>query len=753
MDPPPATSFQTSIMAKNPSIPSHGRAAAVEAQANHLYNEGLHFHHQGDLAKAAAAYEQVLQLVPKHAEALHHVGIIAFQEGNHDLAAGFFRAALAQNPNMAGVHCDLGNVCKEQKRFDEALQCYDRALALAPNDADAYYNRGVALQAMGRHEEAVQSYDRALALSPEDAQAHNNRGVALNELEQYDAALASYERALALFPDYFEAYNNRGNAYRGKSEFEEALASFDRAIELNPRFADAHCNRGIALQGLGRTQEAIDSYGRALRWNPESAEAYHNRAISYFELKRWELALKNSQQAIQLRPDYAQAYVWLGETLRKMNEFEAAIKGYEVALRLGHESAELHEYRAKSLQAVKRFDAALEAFDKALALKSYPIGLCDRGNLLLEMGRYEEALQTYDDVIAWEPALSEAHHNRAIVLADLNRIDEALDSYDKALALNPDFGLIHWNRGLMNLRRGELLAGWRDYEWRWDTPTIGVYQEKRDFAQPRWTGSEALEGKTILLFAEQGLGDTLQMVRYVEKVAALGARVILEVQPGLSRLLGDLPGVAQVIERSPSLPSFDFQCPLMSLPGAFQTTLASIPSADRYLKADPARVAQWQETLGPKTRPRIGLVWSGSTIHKGDRHRSIALSDFGALLSEHCEFISLQKEVRAADQAVLDTLPQLRHFGAQLGDMADTAALCELMDLVICVDTSVAHLAAALGKPVWILLPPIPDWRWMLERSDSPWYPSVTLYRQPAGASWQAVLEKVGADLHKLAAN
>lgn len=752
MDPPPATSFQTSIMAKNPSIPSHGRAAAVEAQANHLYNEGLHFHHQGDLAKAAAAYEQVLKLVPKHAEALHHVGIIAFQEGNHDLAAGFFRAALAQNPNMAGVHCDLGNVCKEQKRFDEALQCYDKALALAPNDADAYYNRGVALQAMGRNEEAVQSYDRALALSPEDAQAHNNRGVALNELKQHDAALASFERALGLWPDFFEAHNNRGNAYREKSQFEEALACFDRAIELNPRFADAHSNRGIALQGLGRTEDAIESYGRALRWNPESAEAYHNRAITYFELERWELALKNSQQAIRLRPDYREAYSWLARTLLEMREYEAALKSFDVAVRLGLDTAELHERRSAVLLELKRFDEALRAIDRALAVEDLPIAYCSRGSIYLHMEQYSEAQACYEQALAKAPDMAEAHQNLALVLGHDGQIEAALASFAKALAIDPDLHLARWNRALMRLRHGDLLEGWRDYEARWKTKTLEVYRERSDFAQPLWLGEAPLEGKTILLHSEQGIGDTLQMCRYVAEVAQLGARIVLRVQSALPAVLAGLPGVVAIVQKGDPLPAFDYHCPMMSLPLAFKTTVDTIPAAQGYLAPDPVRVAHWQARLGARSRPRVGVVWSGSAGHKGDRHRSIALADFATLVGADCEFIALQKEVRAADQAVLDGLPQLRFVGDQLHDMADTAALCSLMDLVITVDTSVAHLAGAIGKPTWILLQAEPDWRWMLERSDSPWYSSVTLYRQPAGASWQPVLEKVDADLRTLAA-
>jgi len=741
-------------MAKNRSnpVPQHGQAGATAARANRFYIEGLQFHHQGELEKAAAAYEQVLRLVPKHAEALHHIGIIAFQEGNYELATGFLRAALAQNPAMAGVHCDLGNALKELKQFKEALQSYERAIALQPNDADAHYNRGVTLHAMGRFEDAAASYEQALALNPGDPQACNNLGVVLKELKRYQEALASYDQALALFPDYQEAYNNRGNTLREMGQFQAAIECFDRALGLNPRFADAHVNRGVALQGLTRSQDALDCYDRALRLNPDLAEAYHNRAIALHELERWEPSLEDSQRAIRLRPNYAEAYAWLAETLQEMHQYEAAAKSYDVALRLGHATAELHERRGAALKELKRFDDALDGLDQALALKDYVNGHLNRGNILLELNRLEEALAAYERAIALQPELANPHSNRALVLGELERDEEALASFETAIERDPSLGLAYWNRALFRLRRGDLLEGWRDYEWRWQVPTLGVFKEKRSFAEPLWLGDAPLDGKTILLYAEQGLGDSLQMIRYVERVAALGARIVLEIQAPLQALVAGLPGVAAIVTRGSELPAFDYQCPLMSLPLAFKTELATIPAAQRYLAADAARVAAWEATLGPKTGLRVGLVWSGSTVHKGDHQRSIALAEFAALMPAGCELVSLQKEVREADQAVLDSLPQVRHFGPELKDMSDTAALCDAMDVIVAVDTSVAHLAAALGKPVWILLPTIADWRWLREGSTSPWYPSVRLYRQPVMGDWNPVLAAVKADLAAMAA-
>jgi tetratricopeptide (TPR) repeat protein len=741
-------------MAKQSTIPvpQHGQAAAVEARAHRLYMQGLQCHHRGELAQAASAYEQVLALVPKHVEALHHVGIIAFQERNYELAAGFIRAALAQNPNVAGAHCDLGNALKELKQFANALNSYDRAIALAPNDADAYYNRGATLHAMARYEDALASYDHALALSPGDAQAYNNRGVTLKELGRHEDALASYDHALALAPDFADAWSNRGNVLRDLDRLTEALDSLDKAIAIAPGFADAYCNRGIVLQALNQPQGALDSYHYALSLSPQFAQAYHNRALTFYELERWNEALADSQQAIRLRPDYAEAYAWLGETLQELKQLEAAVKSYDVAVRLGYATAELHERRSAALLELRQYDQALAAIDVALTLKEYPVAHCVRGGVLLRMDRHDDALQCYERAIAMAPDLAEAHHNRAIVLGLKQRDAESLEAFNTTLMLEPGLNLARWNLALLNLRRGELLEGWRGYEWRWKSKGISVYDERREFTQPLWLGGEPLDGKTILLYAEQGLGDTLQMCRYVEHVAALGARIVLEVQPALVRLLSGLPGVNAIVAGGDPLPAFDLQCPLMSLPLAFKSTLASIPAPRRYLPSNPHRVAEWEATLGPKTKPRIGLVWSGSTIHKGDHQRSIVLADLAPLITagdraSRYEFVSLQKEVRECDQAMLASLPQVRHAGPQLEDMTDTAALCELLDIVITVDTGVAHLAAALGRQVWIMLPPNSDWRWLRERSDSPWYPTVTLYRGHTGGKWTDVVAQVGHDL------
>jgi tetratricopeptide (TPR) repeat protein len=724
---------------------------AVERKAHQLYAEGLSHHHQGDLNKAAAAYEQVLRLIPKHFGALHHVGILAFQGRNYELAAGFIRSAIAVNGTVASAHSDLGNAFKELGQSDAALRSYGRAIELDPGNADSHYNLGSTLHALGRHDAALASYDQAILLNPGDAQAYNNRAVVLKEMGQHAQALQSCQRALALQPDYAEARNNQGNVLRELGEYEAALECYESALALDAGFAQAYGNRGAVLDGLNRPEAALASYDRALQLQPGFAEGYHNRALLLCKLKRWEAALADSRQAITLKPDYAEAYAWLGKALHELQEFAAAVHSCDTALRLGYESAELYDNRGNSLKELRQYEAALASIEQALSLKD-DVAMVhnNHGNVLWLLERFDEALRSYDRATVLNPGLAVAHHNRGLVLGHLGAGDAALDCFARALSLNPNFALARWNRALFNLRRGNFRDGWPEYESRWEVETLNTFKEKREIFQPLWLGTPSLEGATILLHAEQGLGDTLQFCRYVKPLADLGARVILEVQAPLVGLLAGLPGVSQIVARGQALPDFDYHCPLMSLPLAFQTDSESIPGPYPYLTPDPKRVAEWAARLGTKTKPRVGLVWSGNPRHKNDHNRSIGFAAFAQLVSDDCEFISLQKEVREADRLALEAEPRVLQFGAELGDFTDTAALCELLDVVITVDTSVAHLAGALGKDVRILLGGMVDWRWLDDRLDSPWYPTARLYRQQAGEGWDPVLERVKSDLGKL---
>ena len=397
-----------------------------------------------------------------------------------------------------------------------------------------------------------------------------------------------------------------------------------------------------------------------------------------------------------------------------------------------------------------RFQDAIPIATRAIDIDPrHAEALCNRGAALRALNRFDEALRDYDRALAVMPRYASAWNNRGVALAALNRHPQALEAYERALEVDPDFVRARFNRSLSRLVLGDFERGLPDYEFRWAGSDL--QGSARAFRQARWTGREDLRGKTILLYAEQGFGDTIQFCRFVPQVKSRGAKVLLEVQAPLKGLAASLPGVDTVIASGEPLPPFDLHCPLISLALSLGTRVDSIPRDAPYVTAPAERIERWRARLGETAGPRIGLAWSGSTTLKNDHNRSIGLSRLAALRCEGCTLVSLQKDVRDSDRLALDG-SAIARFENDIVDFQDTAALVTLMDLVISVDTSVAHLAGAMAKPVWILLPFSPDWRWLLEREDSPWYPTARLFRQRSIGDWGPLIEKVRRELQQFIA-
>jgi tetratricopeptide (TPR) repeat protein len=574
------------------------------------------------------------------------------------------------------------------------------------------------------------------------------QALALHQRGQLTQAQSNYEAILALQPQHFDALNMLGVIALQKGAPMAALALFGKAIEADPQSAVGHFNRGTAQQQLNQAQNALASYDRALAIKPDYAESHCNRGLMLSKLRQWDAALASYDRALVIKPDFAQALFNRGVVLEALERWQEALNGYEQAVLLEPGLAEGHCNQGRVLAQLDRWEPALASYDKAIAIQpQFAEAHFNRGLVLSKLLQAEAALASFDRSIALRADFPEAHYNRGLVLANLKQVDEALASYDKAISLRPGYVEAHQNRSWMLLLTGELARGWIDYEWRWKEPDGTDIRHKRNFRRPLWTGEESIAGKTILLHAEQGLGDTIQFSRYAKRVAALGARVILEVQRALAPLLERLHGVSGLIMQGSALPDFDIQCPLLSLPLSFKTALDSIPSVAGDLEADSSKVAHWREVLGEKRLPRVGLVWSGSPLHKNDQNRSIPVSEMIGHLPEGFQYVCLQKDLRENDRQALKSSPGILTFVDGLNDFSDTAALCACMDIIVSVDTSVAHLAGALGLETWILLPYHADWRWLLNREDSPWYPSVRLYRQDNAGEWQGVLARLRADL------
>jgi len=634
----------------------------------------------------------------------------------------------------------------DNEQFEQAQALCQEILRAVPDDFKCLLVSGFIAMQYGSYHKAVELFDMAIRVKPELAEAYFNRGIALQNLGQLTETIASFERAIALKPDYFEAYFNRGNVHRALGQQEAALADYDRAIALKADFAEAYTHRGHVLRSLNRLDTALASYDRAIVLRPGDAEAYYYRGNACKDLNRLDAALASYDRAVALKPDFADAYTNRGLVLQELKRPDAALASFDQAIVLRPDFAEAYSNRGIVLHELGRLKEAEDSFNQAIRLKpDYAEAYSNRGLALQTLGRLKEAEDNFNQAIRLKPDYAEAYSNRGIALQAQGQLTDAMASFDQAIGLKSDLAEAYWNKSLALLLAGDFAHGWELYEWRWEQDNSKSL--KRDFRQPLWSGAESLEGKTILLHSEQGLGDAIQFCRYAALVADLGARVILGVSPPLLGLLRGLAGVAELIGRGEPLPDFDYHCPLLSLPLAFNTDLESIPTPHRYLHTEPEIVSQWEARLGEKSAPRVGLVWSGSSTHKDDHNRSIPLSQLLQHLPDGFEYVSLQKDVRDSDKAVLESGAKLLHFGDDLNDFTDTAALCELMDVVISVDTSVAHLSGALERPTWVLLPFSPDWRWLLDRDDSPWYASMKLYRQAMPGDWDGVLARVRADL------
>jgi tetratricopeptide (TPR) repeat protein len=530
-------------------------------------------------------------------------------------------------------------------------------------------------------------------------------------------------RSLAINPNQPDAYNSRGNARKDLNQYDQALADYDLALALNPLFPDAWLNRGTVLRELARNAEAIVSFDKAIALNTRNFMAYNNRANTLKELRRYDEPLRDYDKALSFQPNNALILSNRGTVLAQM----------------------------------KRYDEALANCDKALELQpNDPIAHIMRGNVLAVMKRYDEALASNEHAIALDPRCANAYLSHAAILWSLGRHDTALANCDRAIAAKPDDYDAKFTKACLKIVLGHWQEGWEL-----------LYGEKSKRVAPRvarslWLGTENLEAKVIVLHADQGLGDTIQCCRYVPMLEALGAKVIIEAPATLCLLLSTVSATASVIVRGHSLPPFDFHCPLSSLPLAFKTTTLTVPAKIPYLTTDPHKQKQSRDQLGVKTKPRVGLVWSSSgqmtTISKAgiyrtieDCCRNIPLSLFQRVINPAFQYFSLQKETLHTDKATLDARNDIITCNNIIDNFADTAALVSEIDLIISVDTSVAHLAGALGKPVWILFPyshynlvALPG------QEHSPWYPTARIFRQPKPDDWESVIDRVIDELKKL---
>jgi tetratricopeptide (TPR) repeat protein len=665
----------------------------------------------GRLAEAEKICRSILATQPNLPGAWHVLSIIAARAGRPDVAVDLIQRGIEIDPNNSAMHTNLGEFHRRLKNLDAAIGSLRRAIELQPGLVDAWNNLGNALKDKGMLDDALAAYKKAIALQPNSAKVHYNIGIALRLKGDPDQSISSFDQAIAIEPTYADAHNGRGNALRDKGRFDEAIAEYQKAIQFQPDSAAPHANLGNALTDQRQFDAAIVEYQKALQIKSDYPEALANLANALRETKKFEEASAAARAAIELKPDYAEAHDNLGIILFDQEGYAEAINSFRKAIELKPSSAVSHNNLALALDEAGQLEEAIRAGQMAVQLNpGYAIGLNTLGNLLAQQGHHELALQ----------------------------------HFRKAVALEPGSAAARWNLARELLLLGHIKEAWAEFDSRLQIPHLRL---KQNFPQPEWDGSDPT-GKVILLHAEGGHGDTLQFIRFAPQVARRGAKLILECQPALVPLLERMTELDYVIARGQPLPRFDWQIPLLSLPRVLGTTLENIPCEVPYLSAPTDRVQRWKKQLGADTKLRVGLVWSGSRYtNKEKRSRTI---DVFAPLAQvpNVKFFSLQTgdDSRQAPPQTMDWAD----FSAELKDFTDTAALVQNFDLVVTIDTSVAHLAGALAKPVWVLIPFQCDSRWLLHRTDSPWYPTMRLFRQPKPGSWESPIAQMVAALRRL---
>lgn len=645
----------------------------------------LQLHQSGRLAEAESAYRALLAAMPANAQALHFLGVCRHQQGDFAGALQVLDQALQVDAAQAQIHVSRGNVLRELQQLPAAIDSYGRALQLEPQLDIAQFNLGTALEESGRHAEAIACYDRILARQPNFA-AQLGRANSLLALGRAEEAIAAYLAAARSEPDNIDLHVNLGAALFQRQRNEEALVWLERALLLQPGHPGAMRNHALVLQAL---QQPVGAARFAVA-GPGAAvppgDAWFLRARALASLGRWEDCMTMLERALQQQPDHWGAHFEL-----------AAI-------------------------------------------------------LVTRQERMAEAERHFEWLLARQPDHAGALLNYGMLHFKRGDFSRARPAIERALRIEPHIRMGRFNLGVLDLMEGRMASGWQGHEGRWHGAIAP--QHHRDFAQALWLGKESIRGLTLLVHAEQGLGDSLHFCRLLPLLMGRARHVIFEVQAPLVDLLRRaLPPAIELVAAGAQLPHFDRHCPLLSLPLALGITLQNIPAADGYLSADPVLRETWRHRIGNRGLPRVGLAWSGHPDQANDRQRSMRLEALRPMLDSELgatgiQWIALQDRVRPADRASLADLPQVQYFGDAIEDFEDTAAIASLCDLVISVDTSAAHLAGALGRPLWVLLSRVACWRWLLDRDDSPWYSTARLFRTTEVGQWSPAVGRVVDELN-----
>ena len=778
-----------------------GGPNASGALIQNRLQSAIEMHQRGEFQAAESAYLEILDINHQHFDALQLLGTLYAQTNRFSQAVNHLERALRVQSNNANVLNNLGFAYKEVKEFKFAIESFNKAVALRPDYAEAYNNRGNAFKDCDLLAQAMSSYQLSIIYSPQNAEAYYNLSQIYYDSCELSKALAGYNCAISINPYYVEAYTNQSLILCKMELWEQSLSACNQALSIRANHPQALNNKGTVLVLLGRVIEGIECFKEAYYYAPYFVDPLVNLANALKDIKNSQAALEVYTRALIVQPSCFAALLNRAILLKESGQEEWAIQDYGRAIKVEPLRSEAFFNRGNLYKDLKAYQLAIQDYEVALtkAPLEAPI-FNNRGNAWSHLGDRKKARADYERSIELDPGYSNAYNNLGVFLHEEMELESAKRQLSRAAHLDPTLVDPLWNSGLILLLQGQLREGFELFEVRWKNPRLGLSPDPTSLNKPLWLGRESIRGRTILLYCEQGLGDTLHFSRYALSLLQLGAIVSMRVQaPLLSLFKSSNLGVdvfSSQEEFESKLQTHELLCPLMSLPLALlnysngpQTQhpgLALNPSAksprsySSEMNADPipppiqlnpphSLVDHWQQVLSKRckskynrtstsapSRPlRVGIAWSGSVDHWNDHKRSIAFKTFISNLPTDHTYVSLQKEIRGSDAldfnaALENPALNLIDLRDELGDFTDTCAVLKCLDLVICVDTSVAHLSGSMGIQTHLLIPYSPDWRWLTDRPNTPWYPSIKLHRQQSLGEWSKVLMNLAKEIKDL---
>ena len=693
-------------------------------------------------------------IMPDYAEAFN-TGIALQKQNKLEEAIEAYNKAIGINPDYANAYYNMGIAFKDQGKLEQAIEAYSKALSIKPDYANAYYNMGMVFQGQNKLGEAIEAYSKALAIKPDYAKAYDNMGNALKDQGKLEEAIDAYSKALVIKPDYANAYTNMGIALQDQGKMEEAIEVYNKALVIKPDYAEVYYNMGIALQDQGKMEEAIEVYNKALVIKPDYADVFYNMGNVLKEQNKLEEAVDAYSKALAIKPDYSKAYNNMGNALKNQSKTEEAIEAYNKALVIKPDYADAHYNIGNVLKEQNKLEEAVDAYSKALAIKpDFIDAYSNMGNALQGQHKLEDAIVAYNKALSIRPDFVDSYYNMGIALQDQGKLEEAIEAYNKALAIKHDYAEAHQNLSFALLNSGRLKEGLGEYEWRWKT--LKSMTAKRQFSKPMWCGKEILKGKKVLLWSEQGVGDTINWASRLPLIVPQADHCILECQeklvPLLTRSFPNIEIKAENRMQDLQRDDFDFHLPMGSLYKHFISEISENTKPNAFLVPDPVRIEFWRKRLlSLGSGPFIGVSWKSSVMSSKRLPNYAPISDWKPIFTiPSVTFINLQyndflddlTEIKNKFGVTVHNFDDLDHYN----DLEDVAALCSALDIVVSTKITVPLISAGVGT-----VTKLANWR------QSPWNnillnpagPLVDIFEKNTFEPWDEVFSAIAEDIMK----